>query len=424
MINGANTRRLYESFSKGDTNHKGQSGPGGFVRFVRDHIGLSEDEFGRPALVETLEGGKRRIRPEEFSLRELAESVVGSEWVSTLDPRRSQGMVPVAEAGEVVPSMFNNISAFNGTVGGLLEVKVLEAYRKPTFVADQLVRTISTRQRSEKLPATSRIGDVAETMQPAQAHPRAQFGERYVTTPDTQKRGLAIDVTTEAVFFDLTNEMLMRAESIGEEIGLRKEKLVLGVVIGATNPYIYGGTAYNTYLTSGNWINDHANQLDDWTDIDNAEQLFAAMTDQEKGERITVVPDLLLATPFKKRTAMHILNATEIGEYTASAAQERRGSNSDMTFKLVTTPILDQMLQAAAAIGGLALAASAAKHYWFLMEAKRAFGYMENWALNVQRASATDYAMLDKGLIMSIFADEMGIPVVLEPRYVTRNKDA
>lgn len=424
MINGASTRRLFESFCSGASNHQGHSGPLGFVRLTKDLLGLTRDSYGRPALRETLDDGKRRLRPDEFSLRDLAESLVGPDWVCALDPRQGSpyGGVDLLEGANVAvqPSAFNHISAFNATVGGLLEVKVLEAYRKPGFIADQLVRTIATRQRSEKLPATSRIGDKAETMNPGQAHPRAQFGERYVTTPETQKRGLAVDVTKEAVFFDLTNEMLMRAESIGEELGLRKEKLVLDMVLGVTNTYTYGGTTSNTYGTSGNWINDHSNALVDWTDIDAAEQLFAAMTDQESGERIVCLPDTMLVMPYKKRTAMHILNATEISTSTASAAEIRRGPNADMNFKLLSSPILYQRATDAT---GLALAASAAREYWFLLEAQRAFGYMENWSMTVQSAGASDYQMLDYGLVTSVFADEMGIPTVLEPRYVVRNKD-
>ena len=422
MINGASTRRLFESFCSGASNFQGQTGPLGFVRLARDLLGLSRDSYGRPALRETLEDGKRRVRPDEFSLRDLAESLVGPEWVSALDPRHASPTIDLVEGANaaVQPSAFNQISAFNATVGGLLEVKVLEAYRKPAFIADRLVRTIATRQRSEKLPATSRIGDKAETMNPGQAHPRAQFGQRYVTTPETQKRGLAVDVTKEAVFFDLTNEMLMRAESIGEELGLRKEKLVLDMVLGVTNTYTYGGVNSNTYGTSGNWINDHSNPLVDWTDIDNAEQLFAAMTDQESGERIVCLPDTMLVMPYKKRTAMHIVNATEIESRTASAAEVRHGANSDMNFAILSSPILYQRATDAT---GLNLAAADAREYWFLLEAKRAFGYMENWSMTVQSAGATDYQMLDYGLVTSVFADEMGIPTVLEPRYVVRNKN-
>jgi len=36
----------------------------------------------------------------------------------------------------------------------------------------------------------------------------------------------------------------------------------------------------------------------------------------------------------------------------------------------------------------------------------------------VIRANPNDYEMADRGLVFSLFADEMGVPCVLEPRQV------
>ena len=398
-------------------------GPSGFVRWVYESLGLTRDEFGRPALRDKLSDGSPRMRAEEFSLRCLAESLVGVEGAERLGQvghPLSMNLLEGANAA-VQPSAFQNISAFNATVGGLIEAKVLEQYRRPVFIADRVARTIPTRQRSERLPATSRIGDRAETMQPGQPHPRAQFGERYVTTPETQKRGLAIDITKEAVYFDLTNEMLLRAESIGYELGLRKEKLVLDTVLGLSNSYSYQGSTYNTYLTSGNWVNDHTNPLVDWTDIDAALQLFSAMTDQESGERVVVSPTQLLVMPYKELTAAMVLNSVMLETRTASAAEVRHAANPLAgKYELLCSPIAYQRLTDA---DGGALDASAAREYWYFGELHRAFGYMENWAMQVVQARAGDYVMADHGLVLSVFADEMGTPVVLEPRYVIRNKN-
>lgn len=407
--------------------------PAGFVRWVHESLGLTRDNLGRPSLRDKIPDGKggsvNRMLPEEFGLRTLAESMVGREWVASLQPDGNRGhSYDLLEAGAnaaIQPSAFNNISAFNATVGGLLEVKVLEEYRRPVFIADRLARNIPTRQRSEKLPATSRIGDKALTMNPSDPHPRAQFGERYVTTPETQKRGLAIDVTKEAVFFDLTNQVLMRAEEVGYELGLRKEKLVLDCVMGLTNTYSYRGTGYSTYLTSGNWINDHANQLIDWTDLDAADQLFAAMTDQEASERIVVAPNQMLVMPYKAKTAAMILGATNLERRTDTSAQVAHTFNPyGKSIELLSSAIAMQRLTDSAATGGGALSATNAKDYWFYGELNRAFGYMENWAMNVVKANPTDYMMADYGLVLSVFADEMGIPTVLEPRYAVRNKDS
>jgi len=401
MIQGASTKRLFESL-----------GPAGFVRKTRELLGLSRDRFGRPVVQDP------QLSPDEFSLRDLAESLVGSEWTSRLAPG-SDGANLMEMDTAVAPSAFTNISAWSATVGGLLEAKVLEEYRRPEYIADRLVRVLPTRQRSEKLVGISAVGDLAEEMAPGAPHPRAQFGERYVTTPETKKFGLAIDVTREAVFFDLTRQVMTQAENVGRWLGLRKEKRVLDVVLGITNTYSYRGTTYGTYLTSGNWINSHSNPLADWTDLDAALQLFAAMTDQETGERVLVTPSALLVMPYKQLTAGYVLNATEIETRTSSASEIRRGRNPLAgQYQVLSSPIAYQRLTDA---DGGNLAANVARDYWFFGDFARAFGYMENWALSVERTRPDDYTMRDRNLLVSVFANEMGTPAVLEPRQVVRN---
>jgi hypothetical protein len=48
---------------------------------------------------------------------------------------------------------------------------------------------------------------------------------------------------------------------------------------------------------------------------------------------------------------------------------------------------------------------------------------MENLPMTIVRAAPSDYVMADHGLVAAIFIDEMGVPVVLNPRYVIKNKN-
>ncbi len=406
MIRGASIHRLYES-----------DGPQAFVSRTRELLGLTRDRFGRPTVTEP------QLQPEEFSLRDLAESIIGPDWHEVLGPARTNGFSqPLLEDAStgIPPSAFNNISAWNATVGGLIEVKILEAYRRPGFIADRLVRTIPTRQRSEKLPGIADIGDKAEEMKPGDPHPRAQFEERFVTTPETKKHGLAVDVTREAVHFDLTNQVLSRAERVGDWLGMRKEKRVLDVVLGITNTYSYRGTSYNTYRTSGEWINEHTTALVDWEDIDAALQFFSAMTDQETGERVLVNPNQLLVMPAQLMTARRIINATEIrtGDITTGTGTQTISANPVAgAFEILSSPIA---LQRLTDTDGGNVSEVDANKYWFLGDFQRAFAYMENWGMQVRRADPNDYTMLDHDLAFSVFANEMGTPAVLEPREVVR----
>ncbi len=58
-------------------------------------------------------------------------------------------------------------------------------------------------------------------------YPSLGFGEDYIETPSTSKRGFIVPVTREAIFFDRTNLVLSRAAEVGEVLGLNKEKRLL-----------------------------------------------------------------------------------------------------------------------------------------------------------------------------------------------------
>ena len=75
------------------------------------------------------------------------------------------------------------------------------------------------------------------------------FGEDYIDTPQTTKRGFIVPVTKEAIFFDRTHLILQRAAEVGEVLGLNKEKRLLDLLIGVTNNYKWKGADYNTYST-------------------------------------------------------------------------------------------------------------------------------------------------------------------------------
>jgi hypothetical protein len=68
-------------------------------------------------------------------------------------------------------------------------------------------------------------------------YPSLGFGEDYIETPQTTKRGFIVPVTKEAIFFDRTNLILQRAAEVGEVLGLNKEKRLIDLLIGATNNY-------------------------------------------------------------------------------------------------------------------------------------------------------------------------------------------
>jgi hypothetical protein len=177
------------------------------------------------------------LKPEDFSLRDLAEALVpdGREWVRMLDPR-SAGSVSVLEAGDGIDT-----TAFLNISGQVIYSKILEAYQQEAFICSKLVDTIPTRLDGEKIPGIGRIAERIEEVAPGMPYPHLGFGEDYIETPSTTKRGFIVPVTKEAIFFDRTHLVLSRAAEVGEVLGLNKEKRIVDVVIGATNNYKWKG---------------------------------------------------------------------------------------------------------------------------------------------------------------------------------------
>jgi hypothetical protein len=320
-----------------------------------------------------------------------------------------------------------NISAWNVAAAGLLEVAVLESYQRADTIADQLCSTEPTKLRKNKFIGHTIIGNMAEGMNPGQRHPRAQFEERYVETPLTKKYGLAIEIMHEAVFFDLTSGgVISRAEDVGNELALLKERQIIDQFIGFNdtlnlNQYSYRGTAYDTYQGSSPWINTQANPLNDFDDVDDSEQLFVGMTDQEKGEPITITAKDILVMPAKYLRAKAILGFDTVQLNTQTDTVRGMGKNplAGAGYNLIRANA--RLFNRIAAADGLNIGAANAADYWFHGDFKGAFAWMENWGITTKRAAANDYQMADQDLVLAIFTNYMGTIATKEPRKIVRN---
>lgn len=360
-------------------------------------------------LSESLQAG--HLKAEDFSLRDLAESLVpdGRHWVRMLDPR-SSGSVSIMEAGEGV-----DMSAFLNVTGQVIHAKILESYQQEAFVVSRLVQHIPTRLDGEKIPGVGRIADDVDEIGPGMPYPNLGFGEDYIETPSTAKHGFIVPVTKEAIFFDRTNLVLSRAAEVGEVLGLNKEKRLIDLAVGITNNYKSNGTSYDSYSTSGAWVNELAsNELIDWTNVDAAEQLFAEMSDPTTGEPILVNGTTVLVMPAYRHAAHRVFNAAEItytgsGSSTATTAANPLGNYRVEESRLAYRRIV-----------GSGVAAEDAKKWWFVGDFRKAFAYMENWPITVTQAPINSEADFSNDIVLRFKASERGAAAVLNPRYVVK----
>jgi len=367
------------------------------------------------------------IAPDEFSLKDLASEFVmegdhplGLRGVNRVYDPAGQP-ISLTEATSGVDS-----TAFANITGQLLISKVMQAYQSEEFVASRLINNIPTRLSGEKIPGIALIADPGQDelkVNEMQEYPRFGFGEEYVETPDTIKRGMIVAVTKEAIFFDRTNLVLSRAGEVGTVIGQNKEKRLLDAIIGGTKNYKRNGTTYWTYYSAADsgapYVNHlDANQLVDWTDIDNAEDLFAKLTDPNTGEPIVMSGRQLLVPPQLRSTANRVLSATETRTGTSNIVV---GGNpvAGMGITLNSSRLLYARLIATDTYGHSESAANA-KGYWWFGDFKKAFGYMENWPITVSRSQQNSEAEFNQDIVVQFKASERGAAAVLEPRAIVR----
>lgn len=367
-------------------------------------------------LTESLQASSRgeigHLKPSDFSIRELAEGLVenGREWVAAMDPRNAGSSIMESIAGV-------DSTAFSNVTGQLLINEIMEAYQSPAFVISQAFRTMSSRLSGERVPGLGKIGDQTEEVQESMPFPHVGFGEDYIDTPQTTKRGLIVPVTKEAIFFDRTGLILERAREVGESLGINKEKRCIDVMIGVVNNHKWKGTTYNTYQASTPWVNllaGAANDLVDWTDLDAAELLFADMVDPNTGEPIVITTNTILATPARRHALNRITNATEIRYTGSSAPTETLAANPMTGYSSVISQYLYSRLKASG------LTADQAKATWFMGDPGRAFRYIENWPLTVVQAPQNSEAEFNQDIVARFKASERGVAAAWNPRYMVK----
>jgi hypothetical protein len=98
---------------------------------------------------------EHELKPEGFSIRELAEAVIpdGREYVNACDPRKD---ILVSESFDGV-----DVTAFLNITGQIVFTKIKEAFQMADFVCSRIVQTIPTRFNGEKIPSVQNLDQPA-----------------------------------------------------------------------------------------------------------------------------------------------------------------------------------------------------------------------------------------------------------------------
>lgn len=360
----------------------------------------------------------KAIRPDEFSIRGLFESLIpdGREVVDSWNPRYGgHGAHPFStiwEADAVHSSAFANIT------GQIVYSATLEGFMNEEFVFSKLIPTIqATTLEGEKIAGVAGLGDSAAIVAELRSFPYVGLTEDWVQTPASVKRGDIVALSRESVWSDRTGQVVQRARENGKYMGLNKEKRAIDCVIDentTAHRYNWRGTVIATYGDNSgthSWDNLSASTaLVDWTDVDAADQLFNGITDPNTGEPVMVVPNALICAKGLEQVALRIRNATEITVVTAGFAtsgnptQTRQSNPYGGKFDVYSTRLIAPRL--------------ATDTSWFYGDPTKAFAYMEVFPMSEVTLAGNSILEFERDIVLATRVSERGAYATLQPRYM------
>lgn len=364
----------------------------------------------------------KKITNGQIHLRELAETMVGPNWVSVLKEAASRTAETSMRLRESVDAV--DASGFSAITGQLLIDTIREKYRLATYVGDQIFTTVKIGngnlgpQREPYLSDTT--DDPAKVLSQGQPYPATAFVGQYVDYPAPEKYGRICRLTFEMVYSDLTGQAIDSATSVGRRVGLWVEKMRLKVAFGLVNNHSWNGTSYNTYQTASPWINKLTDfTLSSWRDMNRVEQLFAEMLDPVLGEPIELDGYQALVMPFNYYNAKRILNATmtRSGNEASDTGNLVEADNPLENYTLFKSKHARKLLTDTAANGGGALTAPVTNSVCLFGDLKRAFVWREVFPQQAVQAPPNSPEEFNQDVVVQVKSNVYGVAGVRDPRF-------
>jgi hypothetical protein len=321
----------------------------------------------------------------------------------------------VQEASEGVDA-----SSFTAITGQLLVNEIKDKFDLAKLIGDDVCETIPVTNgnlKEQKVPWLSNVIDSVEKVEEGMPYPHTTFSPNYIEYPAIEKIGKICAVTMEAIYSDLTGQILDSAGSVGTYCGLAREERILKVVLGLVNNHKWNGNSYNTYLSSGAWTNLVGNfVLKDWTSVNTLEQLFTNMLDPNTGKNILIEPKQMLVMPANRYRAIRAFsaNVTRSGDFATSGNPDQIEAPNplDKDYQILTSPHARRLLTESG------VSTSIADSYVFLGDFKKAFIWREAKPLTVVEAPAQNPREFEQDIALAVKASLMGVAAVRDPRYV------
>ncbi len=376
--------------------------------------------FHQELVAESVAAKKLPARRPRFSIRRAAEHAMGPGWHASLSEYagRRRFLDPLT-AESTDPSV--GATAFAAVTGAVMIEAIDAGYAMAMSDADNLVSNMDTPDDLDTATIAYRgkATDKALTVGEAQEYPKTGLSGWTVAVPRPEKIGLRCDVTLEAIVADRTSELIDAAGEVGEQVGIEVKERILRVILGITATYVLNGSSYNTYLTTGAWVNslDDFNQANGVAEFDRAMQLMANMVDPVTGKNIEIRLNALqiLVPPGNLFVTRRNFSTQEIR--TTSGATEVVQGNP---LANLPAPISDPQMRRLLVEAGLTT--TQADTYVIIADFKRAFGWRQVRPFQVleRDGELASEIGFNQDIVYSAKARAWGAAFVREPRYAYR----
>lgn len=345
--------------------------------------------------------------------REVLES-----WGNTRTGARFRG-----EGVMLTENINVNTADFSNIMGQIVYSEVKGVFAKPDLIGMSLVTTMpSSFIDGEKIPGISEIGDDFQAIGEGENYPAAGVSEEWIETPRTEKMGLTVNVTKEAIIADRTGLLLDRVNTLASALAMNREKRILDTVLGIVNSYSRnGGPRQATYAathTQGDFNNLLAsNPLVDWTSVDAALLKFDAMNDPNTREPIIVASGKIVIPNALINTARFFKHSTEIRQGSSAASTQQRL----MTPPSGVSDFVPNLANDFSIVGNAYVSRRAGNSTsWWVGDFPRAFRYVQIWPPQSEQAPPNNELEFSADIVQRYKISERGIPAVVEPRYVVQ----
>lgn len=369
----------------------------------------------REALERGRAGRPGGLRPDDFSIRDLAATFItdrDGEPIGLWELERRVRERRLLEADGAITS-----TSFLAITNLILQSVILEGYTLPEFRLSQIVPTITGKARQAQVNGVTLPLSQGKSLQVPEGEEFAAVAvyAEYVKTQQVVKKGAYVPITYEAILADETGQIVSNARRLGEVIGLEKETALVEYVTGLVANCVIekrvgdsSETTSNLFLTAGRWVNQQANPLTDWTDLDDAENLFLGITMPGTGNPPLLVERFVLVPQQLQSTARRILTAVETRSGSSNVVVAGNPL-ADRGIQLVWSPLV-YTRQLANGVSGATAAGT-----WFYGDLRRAFAYYEIQPLQVLEDTSGE-ARFTHDIAFRFRASEIGVPVAMEPR--------